>query len=117
MKNAKETETQTEFVSDPKTFAECSAPFGTAEGLKLAFEGFHQELRELRKKWRIANVHVVVEDSYLCDELTPMPTLFCIDFGDASKWEGMAAYGFGKESQSREEMVAQLLATGRGKKK
>ena len=92
-----------------KLFREMSQPHESRDALNKAHEAFYEELGELRKKHKIANVVTIIEDSYdNGKDESSMLTAFA--YGDGLKAESMSAYAYGTFKRKREEMLASLLA-------
>lgn len=93
---------------NPKLFREMSQPHESREAMNKAHEDFFDELGELRKKHKIANVVVIMEDSYENDG-EELGMIGASSYGDPLKAESLCGYGYGLYKREKEEMLAKLL--------
>ena len=102
-------EKQTELpINDPDTYAELSRPFATADEADEAIVGFAAEFRELRKKYRLANVLVVIKDT-IQDSGPFMVDAAC---GSALEAEAMAAWLLGRVQGDRQDLIRRATEEG-----
>jgi hypothetical protein len=94
---------------DQKLFREMSEPHESREALQAAHHQFFEEVVELRKKHKIANILQIYADSYESDgEEAEM--LGASMIGDQTRAESMCAFAYGSFKRQREEMLAKLLS-------
>lgn len=98
---------------DRKLYRELSAPHESIDGLNKAVTDFYAGVAELRKQFRLANVHVLVGDSYILDgeEIDGMSSLH---LGDNRKALEMLAVAFGEAKQRHHDAVGLMATSQRG---
>lgn len=85
-----------------------SHPFKNTEELNQALEGFSNELYELRNKWNLSDVLVVIRDTI--ESQTEESAFYLVShIGDSSKSRKMAAYAYGKLKKQDEAAEADIL--------
>lgn len=98
-------------IRDSATYREMAEPYETSDEADAALNAFFEELRELRKKHRIANTYTVAQVSALDDEGYEQDLITAAHNGDNQRVLAMVAWAFGREQKHHEQMVRRL-ATG-----
>lgn len=101
------------FQSNPARYARLAEPFADADALNEACKRFADGLSKLREECGIPEVVATIGGRYLDAEGDPVDGVTVIQFGDATKAEGLAAYLYGKVTAEREALVARMLKQGR----
>lgn len=110
------------FTNDPRTYREMSEPFPDQEMAQAAVDGFCKEMRELRRKYRIADILCVMSVNVMMEfpndpEKQELPIMVLSSHGDATHAERMAAYAMGSTERDREHAVKETMALGKGRRK
>lgn len=95
-------------MQNRKLFREMSEPHESKESLSDAFDAFWNDVQASREKYRIQNIVVVIETSYIT-EGEEVSNLGVSTLGDRTQAESMCSYAFGKLKSEREELLARLL--------
>lgn len=101
-------------VRDPGTYRAMSVPFESADEANAAIQAFFADLREIRTKHRMRDIHVVGITCVKYADGNEGDAMWSLQIGDSSKAESMLAYALGREQAEHREHIAKLLA---GKKK
>ena len=96
-------------LSNPSLYRELSKPFPTKEAANAALVAFQEELGELRKKHRLADVTVVVSVSITYPDGEEGDAMIVGGYGSTTKRESMLAYAYGKERAENEAALAKML--------
>lgn len=105
-------EQETLWKSDPKRYAKCSEPFADSDAANAAIEAFLADVSASRERHSVADVEVLVKDSYLDgDEVSAF--MSTAHFGSQLEREAMLAYGLGQCQKAREQLIGSLLS-GKG---
>ncbi len=94
-----------EFKSDPEKYQLCSTPFATLADAQAAGDAFFKELGELREKYKIGNVAVVVKT----EVVEVGPGLANCFWGEWVHEETMLAWAMGKANHERAVYLAKLI--------
>lgn len=89
-------------------YAQCVKPFGGDDAANAACEAFFADVSAAREKHGIADVEIIVQDSYVHEGEAAM-FISSAHFGDVLKRESMLAYAFGRAKRSHELAIAKLL--------
>ena len=100
------------FDPNPGLYRELSTPYASVDEANKNLKAFWDDLAEIRKKHRIADLQVVIRVSALSEDGEEGVSIIHGGYGDQTKWESMLAYAFGMESAYRQERTAELLAKG-----
>jgi hypothetical protein len=84
-------------INDPDLYRELAVPFGDVEDANVALEDFYEELREIRAKYKIADVYVVVAVRAILEDGTEGEFMSNSMNGNSLKALPMVAWAFGKE--------------------
>ena len=95
-------------TDDRANYRKMSEPHESSEAANKALNDFQKELSELRKKYKIANILMIVNDSYLDGE-GDASFMSVFEFGSQLEMEAMAAYGLGQAQARRAEMITRVL--------
>lgn len=96
-------------LGDASVFQEMAVPFETDDQANEALQGFWKELYELRCKYKLANVAVIVKDSVRSDEACFIWSGHC---GNELEQESMAAWFLGHASSRRQEIIRNAVESG-----
>lgn len=101
---------------DVQTHRECSQPIESREAADVVVQSFYDELRVLRRKYKIANVLCTIKSSVLLSrdngEVAVGEFAIPLFIGDSSQAEGMAAYAYGVEQAQRQERIQTAIRGG-----
>jgi len=101
--------TQTKLpVADEDLYAEMSIPFADGDAANKALEAFYNEVYELRKKHRLANVLIVAQDAIHGSGRFMSNT----HFGSETEKESMAAWLLGKVQAERQDIIRRAMEQG-----
>ena len=98
-------------IFEPDTYRAMSEPFEDAEALGEALTGFFKEMREVRAKYRIADVLYVVKDAYIHDG-EEVPVMSRSNSGNTLNCLPMAAWLYAKENADHKETMREVLKMG-----
>lgn len=101
---------QRTFWNDPALYRRMLEPLPDFEAADTAVQGFNAELRLLREKYRLADVHVVISASVVTDQGIEAPFLLNVHHGDPLRAEKMLAYALGHEQAMRQQEVYGLMS-------
>ena len=95
-------------IQDEDRFHEMSKPFKDAETADEAIRSFHEAVYDLRCKYKIANVSVVIKDAVAGQGQ------FMNHFhaGNQLEEESMAAWHLGMASSDRQEIIRKAMEQG-----
>ena len=110
-KKAKKDEAQGE-IYEPDTYRVMSEPFTAADDLSEALTGFFKEVREIRAKYRIADVLFVVKDAYLDHDGEEVPMMARGNNGNVMNCLPMAAWLYAKENADHRQTMKDMLKQG-----
>ena len=103
--------------NDPKLYTELNKPFASMDEANAASAAFFEELAELRKKHRIANLVVLAKVSMLADEGDGAPFevegMSSLLLGDSRAHLPMLAHAFGAEQNAEQERTARIIAAAK----
>lgn len=105
----------TTIIPDPKNYREMSLPLGDEKAAKESINGLFNELKALRRKYKVRDMHVIVADTVLCggDEAEVMSSAH---FGDPLRAEMMCAWGMAKSAITRKDLVKMAIESGTGER-
>jgi hypothetical protein len=95
---------------DPENYAKMSIPFENEDEANKALSGFHEELSELRKKYKIPDVLIVIKGSMKLEDGECGDFVNHSHFGSSLNMLSMAAYAFGQLKREQEELISKLAA-------
>jgi len=94
-------------TSDPKLYRELNVPRPASE-VEAAAEGFQNELRELRAKYKLPDVYCIVRAVVLNDDGTEGDTMMRFQNGGSLWIVPMTAWAFGFEQSQQKALVSRL---------
>lgn len=94
---------------DAKLYRAMSEPFPDVEAANAALGAFFEELYELRRKHRIADVLAVVQFSVVEDE-RESARIIHLQIGDQLRAAAMAAFAFGACEAEHEALIGEIVA-------
>jgi len=98
-----------ETIRDEVNYRQITEPL-PVDTVNANIKAFFDELYELRNKYRIADVMIVVRPSVKYDDGDIGAPMALASFGDSVLTEGMAAFAFGKASSDRQENIQRLIS-------
>lgn len=98
------------FKSDPENYYKMSEPLENVEKANEAMEAFFEELSELRKKYKLRDVYVVVNGSVKYENGDAGEFMVTSNFGSVLNALAMTAYAYGVEKSEHEERISKLLS-------
>ena len=96
-------------MHDPNNYRELSKPFDSADEANRVIEDFMEEVRAIRQKYEIPDIHVIVRITALYGDAGEGLAHASAHFGDVSKSESMCAWALGRESAIQRQAIATLL--------
>lgn len=96
--------------NDPENYLLMSEPFESSDKANEAVSEFQKGIEELRKKHKIRDVLLVVNDSVKYSDGNIGEFMAHFSFGSALKRNVMAAYLYGQTSAEERERINKLLA-------
>ena len=99
--------------SNPGLYRKLSEPFPSKEAANDALEKFQQELSALREKYRLADMHVLVQINVITESGEEGIFNSEMGFGDQRLVGTMLAMAMGREQSRRESELATLLNLAR----
>lgn len=103
---------QTEFINDPDNYREMSKPFASPNEANGALTLFFDEVRELRKKHRIRDVHMLVSVRTTDADGVEGDAMSASHLGDPAVGELMLAWGFGRAGAERRQTIRRIMTAG-----
>lgn len=101
--------------NDPNTYLEMSKPHESVDKANEDLEKFYEEVSELRKKYKLREVFVIVETPVIFNsEEEFSDSISNCYFGNALNKERICTYAYGQAKQEQEEMIGKYL---KGKRK
>lgn len=94
----------------PALYRKLSEPFASSEAVNEAFVAFIEELRALREKHKLADVHVIVSGNMLARDGEEIPYIVTGHQGDTHKIEAMCAYSQGLAAADRQQETGRLMS-------
>ena len=98
-------EKQQRLFDNEDAYYKASKPFETREQANEAISGFYNEVYELRNKYGIANVSIVIKDTIAGTG----GAMSCAFFGNSIENEAMMAYGYGQAVKERQSVIAAMI--------
>ncbi len=98
--------------SDLNLYRELSAPFPSLEALNEAITAFYAELGELRRKYRLLNVTVLVEANLIQSDGTEGSGAARCHFGNEAHQLAMIAQAYGRTKAEWDERLRWLARGG-----
>jgi hypothetical protein len=98
-------------IRNEARYRDLSKPFESAGAFSAAVDAFYQELGELRVKYKIPDVYLIIEARALNAEGEEGQYFTALHYGDSSKMENMTAWAFGQEQATRQALTARILAS------
>lgn len=99
--------------SNPGLYRKLSEPFPSKEAANEALRKFNEELSALREKYRLADVHVLVQINAITESGEEGIFNSEMGFGDQRLVGTMLAMSLGREQARRESEIATLLKLAR----
>ena len=97
-------------IVDPDNYTQMSVPFESSELANEALSGFYNELREIRKKYKIPDVLIVTKGSVKTEDGTTGDYIQHSSFGNSLNQLPMAAYAYGQIQAEHEALISKLIA-------
>ena len=94
-------------IKDPMLYRRLSEPHASLVDLDTALDGFSNELRVIREKYKIADVVVVILSNAM-DGAEEKQIATMGHHGDPSRTEMMLAWALGQERRQREKILREL---------
>ena len=98
--------------NNPGNYAELSKPFASSEESDKALDGFWQEFYELRNKYRLRDVSVLIGFDIAYEDGQIGQVLSCLHAGCTLQILPMVAHAYGRYQREHEEMIAKLVSGG-----
>lgn len=95
---------------DPENYLKMSEPFETIDSANEALANFFEEISEIRKKHKVADVLIVCKGSVKYEDGEIGDFINFSHYGNSLNQLPMAAFVYGQTSQDQKEMVNKLLA-------
>ena len=99
-----------EFIHYPELYRELSEPFKSTDDCNEALVGFTKELRDIRAKYHIRELLVVMKGSAITESGEEGGLMVMGHHGNAVEEEGMAAWAFGQAQARRQQRMSDLVA-------
>lgn len=101
---------ENKITPDEKNYFEMSKPHENADLANKALRDFHNEIGEIRKKYKIRDVLIVTYDSVQYADNKIGEFMQHTAFGNSINQVNMAAYVYGQTKAEERERVNKLLA-------
>jgi hypothetical protein len=101
---------QKKVTNDPANYSQMSVPFESEDEANKAMNDFYEEVGELRKKYKIQDLLVVMYGSLKSSDGEVGNFMNSISFGSSLNQEGLAAYAYGAAKADREDRIMKLLS-------
>ena len=98
-----------EKINDPSLYRKLCEPFPSVEAADEAVRNFIAELRELRIKYKIPDIAMVIRLTGMTDRGTEGEMYLLAHHGDTNLEENMLAWGFGFAQAERQRRTAEML--------
>lgn len=98
-----------EIKKDSKNYHAMAIPFESEEEANKAVASFFEELGELRKKYKIRDLLVIIYGSTKNGD-SEGEFMNSMGFGNSLNQLPMAAFAYGKEKQEHSEIISKLLS-------
>lgn len=95
---------------DPENYHKMSEPFESKEAISTALTAFNDELSELRKKYKIADILVTIQDSIKYEDGNIGQVMLTLSFGNSLNIPVLAAYAHGQAQAESREHINKLLS-------
>ena len=95
---------------DPENYHLMSVPHEGDDAANKALESFYDELSELRKKYKMRDVFVIVYDSIKYEDGKVGEFMNCSAYGASVNQLPMTAFAYGSEKKNHDEMMAKMLS-------
>lgn len=103
-------------IQDAKTYYKLSEPFADADAANAALDAFYAELRELRKKHRLADVHCIVRIDVSYEDEDQIGSVMSHCHAGSTLWaQAMCAWALGQESAEHRRLLNVLAAGEKAK--
>jgi flagellar basal body L-ring protein FlgH len=99
-----------EIKNDPENYRKMREPFENLEKANEAIENFYDELFEIRKKYNISDILIVIKDSCKYADGKIGTFMQCLQYGNSLNGKQLAAYAYGQMQANDREMINKLLA-------
>lgn len=103
-----QTAEQPEMLGGPDTYQECCVPFPSAEAANEAIQQFWEEVFDLRCKYKLAHVSVIIKDQIAGSGGFITST----HAGNELEQESMAAWHLGNSSSNRQNIIRKAIGQG-----
>jgi hypothetical protein len=91
-------------------YYEMSKPHEDAQALNKAFTEFFDDLKTIRERHKIADVLIVIGDTFKKDDNDIQAATSVIRYGDESHGLPMAAYALGKMKFELKEKINEMIS-------
>lgn len=98
------------FKHDPKLYLEMCQPHESADEAGKQIKAFFEEIGELRKRYRIADVHIIAQTNCLVPSGAMGIAGLSMHYGDSANGLTMTAREYARERQAHRAMLDRLLA-------
>ena len=98
-----------ERIDDPALYRKLCEPFPSVEAADEALRNFNAELRELRVKYKIPDISLVLRLICTTDAGTEGEIFLSAHHGDILLEETMLAWAFGYAQSQRQQRTAEML--------
>jgi hypothetical protein len=96
--------------NDPATYRKMAEPYPSMDEAQAAVEAFFNGVAELRKQHKITTMCMVIKGSALKQDGDGEAEFFLTcGLGNSLEFEGMLAYGLGREQSSRQQRIGSML--------
>ncbi len=99
-------------VIDPERYRKISEPFESVDAGNEAIQGFFKELGELRIKYKIPDLYIVLKATALTSDDEEGSFTTSMHYGNTLESEGMLAWALGRVQAERVERIAKWLQGG-----
>ena len=100
----------TKIKNDPENYYKLSEPFESSDACNEALTKFHEELSELRKKYKIRDLLVVTYGSVKYEDGKVSDFMQHSGFGNSINQLPMSAYAYGQLQAENRERMNHLIA-------
>lgn len=98
------------FISDPENYLKMSKPFENSETATEALSKFYEEVSELRKKYVIRDMLIVIAGSVKQQDGEIGDFMATQTFGDQLHHHTLAAYAYGQTKAEHDQRIQKFLA-------
>lgn len=96
--------------NDPDNYFKLSTPHEGPQAADEAMEKFYNEIGELRKKYKIRDVSIIVYDSIKYEDGKTGEFMNVFGYGNSLNQLPMVAFAFGQEQKSHMERINKIIS-------